>query len=37
VPNDIAGESLGRIDLRGIEEEVELFAMTRVAARPATV
>jgi len=37
LPNDIATESLGRIELRGIEDAVELFAMTRVAARPATV
>jgi len=37
LPNDIASESLGRIELRGIEDSVELFAMTRVAARPTTV
>ena len=37
LPHDIASESLGRIELRGIEDSVELFAMTRVPARPATV
>jgi adenylate cyclase len=37
VPNDIASESLGRIELRGVEEPVGLFALTRVAARPTTV
>ena len=31
LPNDIATESLGRVELRGIEESVELFAMTRVS------
>ncbi len=34
LPNDIASESLGRIELRGVEDSVELFALTRVAARP---
>jgi adenylate cyclase len=37
LPSTIATESLGRIDLRGIEHPVELFAMTRVADRPTTV
>jgi adenylate cyclase len=37
LPNDIAGESLGRIELRGVEHSVELFAITRIATRPATV
>ena len=37
LPNDIASESLGRIELRGVEDSVELFAMTRVAARPTAV
>jgi adenylate cyclase len=37
LPGDIATESLGRIELRGIEDSVELFAMTRVADRPTTV
>ncbi len=37
LPDDIARESLGRIELRGVEDAVELFAVTRVAARPATV
>jgi adenylate cyclase len=36
VPNDIACDSLGRVDLRGVDGSVELFAMTRVAARSAT-
>jgi adenylate cyclase len=30
LPADIAGEPLGRIELRGVEDAVELFAMTRV-------
>ena len=34
LPDDIASESLGRIELRGVEDSVELFALTRVAARP---
>ena len=34
LPDDLAGESLGLMDLRGVEESVELFAITRVAARP---
>jgi adenylate cyclase len=37
LPNDIATESLGEIELRGIEDSVELFAMTRVAKRPTPV
>jgi adenylate cyclase len=37
LPTDIACESLGGIELRGVEDSVELFAMTRVAARPTTV
>ena len=37
LPNDIASESLGRIELRGVEDSVELFALTRVAARPTGV
>ncbi|MEO8511886.1 MAG: DNA-binding response regulator, partial [Chloroflexota bacterium] len=31
LPSDIASESLGRIELRGVADSVELFAMTRVA------
>jgi hypothetical protein len=34
LPNDIASESLGPIDLRGVEESVGLFALTRVPTRP---
>jgi adenylate cyclase len=37
LPGDIESESLGRIELRGIEDSVELFAMTRFADRPTTV
>lgn len=37
LPGDMSAESLGLIELRGIEEPVELFAMTRVVDRPATV
>jgi adenylate cyclase len=37
LPNDIASESLGRIELRGVEDSVELFAITRVPAQPTTV
>lgn len=33
---DIAAESLGRIELRGIQNSVELFAMTRITDRPTT-
>jgi len=29
LPGDIASESLGRIELRGVEDSVELFALTR--------
>ena len=32
-PDDIESTSVGRIDLRGIEDSVELYAMTRRAAR----
>jgi adenylate cyclase len=35
LPNDIASESLGQVELRGVEDTVELFAMSRVP-RPAT-
>ena len=34
LPDDIASASLGRIELRGVEDSVELFALTRDAARP---
>jgi adenylate cyclase len=37
LPADVAGEPLGRIELRGVEDSVELFALTLVAARPRTV
>lgn len=37
LPDDIGSESLGRIELRGIEDSVELFTMTRVVARPMAV
>jgi adenylate cyclase len=37
LPDDIASESLGQVELRGVEDSVELFAMGRVAARPPTV
>ena len=37
LPSEIASESLGGIDLRGIEGSVELFAMTRGAGQPTTV
>lgn len=37
LPSDVASESLGRIELRGIEESVELFAMTRVDGHPSVV
>jgi adenylate cyclase len=37
LPHDVASESLGRIELRGVEDSVELHAMTRVAVRSATV
>jgi adenylate cyclase len=36
LPNDIATESLGKVELRGIEDSVELFALTRIADRPMT-
>jgi adenylate cyclase len=35
LPKDIATESLGPFELRGIEHSVELFALTRVADQPA--
>ena len=35
LPDDVESESLGRIELRGVESSVELFAVTRVGARPA--
>jgi adenylate cyclase len=37
LPGDIAAESLGPIELRGVQDSVELFAVTRVADQPATV
>lgn len=33
LPDDLASASLGRIELRGVEDAVELFAVSRVAAR----
>ena len=36
LPHNIASTSVGRIELRGIEEPVELFAMARVADRRTT-
>ncbi len=36
LPNDIASDSLGRIELRGIEDAMELCAVTRVADQPTT-
>ena len=36
LPDEVAIESLGQIELRGVEEPVELFAVTRVAAPPTT-
>lgn len=36
LPNDIASESLGGVELRGVEGPVELFAITRVADQPTT-
>lgn len=36
LPSEIASESLGGIELRGIEESVELFALTRIADQPTT-
>lgn len=36
VPSEITSESLGQIELRGIEDSVELFAMTRLADQPTT-
>ena len=32
LPSDIASESLGRIELRGVEDSIRLFALTRPAA-----
>lgn len=37
LPDRIAGASLGRIELRGVEGAVELFALSRVIGRPPTV
>jgi adenylate cyclase len=37
LPSEIASESLGSIELRGIEDSVELFAMTRIVDQPTTV
>ena len=37
LPNEIASESRGPIELRGVDHTVELFHLTRVAARPQTV
>jgi adenylate cyclase len=37
LPNDIASESLGQIELRGVEGAVGLFALTRAAALHADV
>jgi adenylate cyclase len=36
LPDAVASESLGRIELRGVQDSIELFAVTRVAIRPAT-
>jgi adenylate cyclase len=36
LPNDITSESLGPTELRGMNEPVELVALTRVAAAPRT-
>lgn len=33
LPSEFASESLGRIELRGIENSLELFALTRIADR----
>lgn len=35
LPTGVASESLGRIELRGVEDSVELFAITRIGAGPA--
>jgi adenylate cyclase len=35
LPSDIASESLGWIELRGVEDPVELFVLARVSAGPA--
>lgn len=35
LPNDIASESLGRHEMQGVADPVELFALTRMAARAA--
>lgn len=37
LPDEFASESVGGIELRGIEDSVELFAMTRIADQPMTV
>lgn len=36
LPSDIRSQSLGPIELRGIQDPVELFAVTRVADQPTT-
>ena len=36
LPDEVAIDGLGQIELRGVEEPVELFAVTRVAAPPTT-
>ena len=36
LPSNITSRSIGGIKMRGIEDEVELFAITRVADQPAT-
>lgn len=33
LPNDVAAGSLGRVELRGMQESIELFAMSRAAGR----
>jgi adenylate cyclase len=37
LPSDIATERLGRLELRGVEDALELFSVTREPARSATV
>ena len=36
LPSEVSSESLGRIELRGVEESIELFALTRGDDRPST-
>ena len=36
LPSEVSSESLGRIELRGVEESIELFALTRGDERPST-